>query len=270
MKISNVTATVVTVPTTRPCAWSGGNSLGCTRTIIEIETDSGLVGLGEAPWARSARIVSEKFAPILIGKEFLERATLRKACLSDHEDYGSIGDPMLEYAWVGVEIALWDLLGKHLGKPLYRVLGGAVRERAPFILRLTDEYLATIRKLTSDLGIVLIFDEVFCFRYGYNGAQGQVGITPDLTTLGKIIGGGIPIGAVGGRKDIMELFDPAKGSAGVEHTGTFNANPLAMAAGYACMKQLNREAFENLDTLGTTLRDEIRKHAKNSHVPLQV
>ncbi|MEI8238773.1 MAG: aspartate aminotransferase family protein [Actinomycetota bacterium] len=119
----------------------------------------------------------------------------------------------------------------------------------------TPQYLAMLREVTERHGIVLVFDEVFSFRMGYHGAQGEVGITPDLTALGKIIGGGLPVGATGGRADIMEVFDQTKPPVRVEHGGTYNANPMTMAAGLAAMEQMTPEAYVRLDALGMRLRD---------------
>lgn len=89
----------------------------------------------------------------------------------------------------------------------------------------TREFLEALRAVTAAHGILLIFDEVISFRVGYHGAQGYVGVRPDLTTLGKIIGGGFPVGAVAGRADVMGVFDPRGGKPIVPHAGTFNANP---------------------------------------------
>ncbi len=86
-----------------------------------------------------------------------------------------------------------------------------------------DGFLASLRRLTEAMDIVLIFDEVISFRLGYHGAQGRFGVRPDLTVLGKIIGGGLPVGAFGGREDIMALYDP-RHPGGLAHGGTFNAN----------------------------------------------
>ena len=83
-----------------------------------------------------------------------------------------------------------------------------------------------LHEITRQYGIVLIFDEVIAFRLGQAGAQGRYGGKPDLTTFGKIIGGGLPIGAVGGRADIMALLDPAGGSSRVISGGTYSGNPL--------------------------------------------
>ncbi|HSI98386.1 MAG TPA: aminotransferase class III-fold pyridoxal phosphate-dependent enzyme [Gaiellaceae bacterium] len=98
-------------------------------------------------------------------------------------------------------------------------------------------FLSFLRELADDAGALLVFDEVISFRIGYHGAQGRLGVTPDLTTLGKIIGGGLPIGAFGGRGDVMELFDP-RSKKRLTHGGTFNANPLSMAAGLATLEEL--------------------------------
>ena len=93
-------------------------------------------------------------------------------------------------------------------------------------------YLEALRKVTREVGALLIFDEVITFRLGYRGAQGIWDIDPDLTTLGKIIGGGFPVGAIGGRKDVMAVFDPRPGKPALPHGGTFSANPVTMRAGH--------------------------------------
>ena len=104
-----------------------------------------------------------------------------------------------------------------------------------------DGFLQKLRDLTSELNIVLIFDEVITgFRLAYGGAQQYYGINPDLTTLGKIIGGGLPVGAYGGKKEIMDCIAP---DGPVYQAGTLSGNPLAMAAGIATLKQLQVEGF---------------------------
>jgi glutamate-1-semialdehyde 2,1-aminomutase len=111
-----------------------------------------------------------------------------------------------------------------------------------------------LREITRHYGIVLIYDEVISFRVGTAGGQGKYGGDPDLTTYGKIIGGGLPVGAVGGRDDIMALLDPTKGPATVVSGGTYSGNPLTMAAGYAALEQLTPEEFARLDVLGERSR----------------
>ena len=120
-----------------------------------------------------------------------------------------------------------------------------------------EEYAQAMRAAATRHGIVLIFDEVASFRVRYRGAQSMVGIAPDLTTFGKIIGGGMPVGAVGGRRGVMSVFDASKGAPRASHGGTFNANPVTMAAGAAAMRLLTEEAIEVLNMRGDRARERI-------------
>jgi glutamate-1-semialdehyde 2,1-aminomutase len=117
-----------------------------------------------------------------------------------------------------------------------------------------EGFLPRLREVTARLGIVLVFDEVIAFRVAPGGAQERFGVRPDLTTLGKIIGGGVPVGAFGGRADIMQAYDPRGGQARISHGGTFNANPLAMAGGVATLQALTPEAYARLEALGDRVR----------------
>jgi glutamate-1-semialdehyde 2,1-aminomutase len=121
--------------------------------------------------------------------------------------------------------------------------------------RAEPEFLAMLREETRRHGIVLIFDEVFCARAGYHGAQGECGVTPDLTTMGKIIGGGLPVGAVGGSNDVMSVFDNLAGPLKVSHSGTFTANSLTMVAGLTAMRMLTQDVFARLAEQGDRLRN---------------
>ncbi|MCH7409045.1 glutamate-1-semialdehyde 2,1-aminomutase [Belliella sp. DSM 111904] len=114
-------------------------------------------------------------------------------------------------------------------------------------------YLEGLRKICDREGIVLIFDEVMTgFRLAKGGAQERFGVVPDMTTLGKIIGGGMPVGAYGGKKEIMEFVSPA---GPVYQAGTLSGNPIAMAAGLAMLKHLdsNDEVYKELDAIGGKL-----------------
>ena len=114
-------------------------------------------------------------------------------------------------------------------------------------------YLERLRQLTADLGTVLIADEVMTgFRLGLDGAQGRFGITPDLSTFGKIIGGGLPVGAFGGRADIMDCLAPL---GPVYQAGTLSGNPLAMAAGLAALGELAREAASEISDLKSQISE---------------
>ena len=116
-----------------------------------------------------------------------------------------------------------------------------------------DGFLARLRALTEDAGIALVFDEVISLRVRTGGAQEYYGVRPDITCMGKIIAGGLPGGAFGGRADIMAHFDPAA-SPRILQAGTFNANPLTMAAGMATLRLLDEDALRRLE--GLTLRLE--------------
>lgn len=129
-------------------------------------------------------------------------------------------------------------------------------------------FLEGLRALTSKHGIVLIFDEVMTgFRVAAGGAQALYGITPDLTCLGKIIGGGLPVAAYGGRADLMDRVSPA---GPIYQAGTLSGNPLAMAAGLWSLERLNRPLYEKLAGLGQTLAAGLAEAARDAGVPLQV
>jgi glutamate-1-semialdehyde 2,1-aminomutase len=133
------------------------------------------------------------------------------------------------------------------------------------------EFLRGIRKLTEELGIVLIYDEVQSLRVAPGGAQELLGVTPDLTCFGKIIGGGLPVGAFGGRRDLMAQFDPtAPGGARIGHAGTFNANPMTLVAGEAVMQALTPPIYRRLAELGESLRGKLRQALAETGVPAQV
>jgi glucarate dehydratase len=129
--IERVTATAVSVPATRTCTWAFGRSYGHTRTIVQVYTRGGLIGIGEAPGDAAAALITARFAPRLRGISALEHQTVRRACLGVHRDFGYLADLPAAIAYSAIEIALWDVLGKHLGQPVFRVLGGPARERAP-------------------------------------------------------------------------------------------------------------------------------------------
>ena len=133
----------------------------------------------------------------------------------------------------------------------------------------TAEFLTMLREFTEENGIVLIFDEVISFRVAPGGSQQYYGITPDLTSLGKIIGGGFAVGAFGGRQDIMELYDPTKGPK-VSHAGTFNANPVTMVAGAVTLEHLTPDVYRDLAELTELLRQGIRRVCSDLEVPVQV
>ncbi len=150
--------------------------------------------------------------------------------------------------------ALERLLERH-GKSIGAFITDPLSNRAGFPPA-APGFPEFLRAITRAYDIPLIFDEVISFRVGHGGAQGQYGGDPDLTTFGKIIGGGLPVGAVGGRADIMALLDPSAGAPKVASGGTFSANPLTMAAGLAAMRQWTPAAVDRLNALGARLQRE--------------
>ncbi|MHB8395097.1 MAG: glutamate-1-semialdehyde 2,1-aminomutase [Candidatus Dormibacteria bacterium] len=130
-------------------------------------------------------------------------------------------------------------------------------------------FLESLRQLTTDYGALLIFDEVMTgFRVARGGAQALVSIRPDLTCLGKVIGGGLPVGAFGGRADIMNQLAP---EGPVYQAGTLSGNPLAVAAGLATLEQLSDdEPYLRLERLGARLEQGILASAATARIPVQV
>src|SRR5208283_642124 len=129
-------------------------------------------------------------------------------------------------------------------------------------------YLEFLREVTKANGALLIFDEVMTgFRLAPGGAQERFGIRPDLTCLGKIIGGGLPVGAFGGRAEIMDCLAPL---GPVYQAGTLSGNPVAMAAGIAALEELEASgAYARLDELGAKLEAGMKEAAKAAGVPVQ-
>ena len=139
--------------------------------------------------------------------------------------------------------------------------------------RSTPHFLHALRELTRQHGVLLIFDEVVTgFRVSPGGAQAEYGITPDLTTLAKILSGGLPGGAVTGRKDILDLLDfqvtRAADREKIAHPGTFNANPLSAAAGVAALEIVGTtDACARANAYGETLRRRINEVFEEERVP---
>jgi glutamate-1-semialdehyde 2,1-aminomutase len=118
-------------------------------------------------------------------------------------------------------------------------------------------FLPGLREITRRYGMLLIADEVITFRLGYHGAQPLFKFRADLTTFGKVIGGGYPVGGVGGSAEVMSVFDPTKGKPKLPHYGTFNANPVTMVAGIATLEIMTPKAYAHLDELGQAARSRL-------------
>ncbi|MCC8941489.1 aspartate aminotransferase family protein [Bradyrhizobium sp. Arg68] len=132
------------------------------------------------------------------------------------------------------------------------------------------EFIATIQEIARSNGILVISDEILNLRQSFQGASARYGLLPDLVTMGKIIGGGLPIGAIGGREDVMKVFDSSAGRPLLPQGGTFSANPLSMTAGLAFMRHLDHAAFAHLELLGNAIRDGIGHAISTREAPLCV
>lgn len=131
-----------------------------------------------------------------------------------------------------------------------------------------EGFLQGLRKITTDYQALLIFDEVMTgFRVGYHCAQGYFNVTPDLTCLGKVIGGGLPVGAFGGKKEIMDHIAP---SGEIYQAGTLSGNPLAMTSGYMTLSQLTPESYDYFNTLGDMLEEGLKATFKKYNVPIVI
>ncbi|AKG35891.1 glutamate-1-semialdehyde 2,1-aminomutase [Paenibacillus durus] len=129
-------------------------------------------------------------------------------------------------------------------------------------------FLEGLRKITEDYGALLVFDEVMTgFRVNRGCAQGLFGIRPDLTCFGKVIGGGLPVGAYGGRREIMDQIAP---TGPIYQAGTLSGNPLAMAAGLTTLKLLTPEVYDRLESLGARLEAGLKANAEEAGIPLTV
>ncbi|HSJ39080.1 MAG TPA: glutamate-1-semialdehyde 2,1-aminomutase [Planococcus sp. (in: firmicutes)] len=129
----------------------------------------------------------------------------------------------------------------------------------------SEGFLQELRNLTKESGTLLIFDEVMTgFRVGFNSAQGYYGVTPDMTCLGKVIGGGLPVGAFGGRREIMQQVAP---SGSIYQAGTLSGNPLAMTAGFETLSRLTEDTYEIFTQRGDQLEKGFREAAEKYNIP---
>jgi len=133
-----------------------------------------------------------------------------------------------------------------------------------------SQFIEAIYKWTRKNGSLLAFDEVVTYRVNYGGAQKNYTIKPDLTALGKIIGGGFPVGAFAGRSDIMKVLDPRESKLLFPHSGTFSANPVTMTAGRITMEMFDKEAILKLNTLTEKARVQINEAIKIADVPVSI
>ena len=270
-------------------AMKDGSSFGapCPREIMLAELIR-----ERKPWIEKMRFCSSgteaTTAAIRVARGFTGRDDILKfdGC------YHGAGDPLLVKAGSGVEtLGLPDSpgvpadLAKHTLTLPYNDLGAVQKlfaERGSKIAAVIvepivgnmgvlvpkDGYLAGLLETCRKHGALLIIDEVMTgFRVGYGGACGLYGIRPDLVTFGKVIGAGLPVGAFGGRADVMDKVAPA---GPIYQAGTLSGNPMAMAAGHATLKLMTPAAYERLDAMGARLAAGLAEGAKAAGVPVQV
>lgn len=129
-------------------------------------------------------------------------------------------------------------------------------------------FLEGVRQAAKKAGALFILDEVLTFRFAVGGCQSLMDLAPDLTMLGKAIGGGFPVGALGGGRELLKVFDP--GDMKLFHTGTFNANPVTMAAGNVAVRELTAERIAAMDALALELKDGLIAAVKAAGLPISV
>jgi glucarate dehydratase len=132
MRITDIRVTHVNVPLDAPFWWTAGLYTGASKSIVEVETDEGLVGLGEAPWWHFGEVIEREIAPALLGADPLDLADCEARCVPPWQITANTGENAASIAFGAVELALWDIRGKAFDMPLYRLLGGAVRKDLPF------------------------------------------------------------------------------------------------------------------------------------------
>ena len=232
---------------------------------------------GRIPGAPSWRFTNSGTEAVMVALRLARVATGRGAVLRFDGCYHGTSDWALEPGAVGMpagladdiisipvgdESALRDALEQH-GEQIACVLFDAMPNRAG--LRPADpEYVRLLREETRRRGILLVLDEVITFRVAFGGVQSVYGLEPDITTLGKIIGGGFAVGALGGPRELMELFDPRRPDR-IAHGGTFSANPVAMRAGAAALDLLTAAEIERINGLGDRLRTTLLRARMARH-----
>lgn len=138
------------------------------------------------------------------------------------------------------------------------------------LLQGTNEFVEALHKWTRANGALLVFDEVVTLRVNYGGAQEKYSVRPDLTALGKMIGGGFPVGALVGRSDVMKVLDPRESKLLFPHSGTFSANPITMTAGRVAMELFDKEAILKLNILTQKAINQIEEAIRIADVPVSI
>ena len=175
------------------------------------------------------------------------------------------GTVVLPYNEIAASIALLDANKEDLAV----VIIDPIPHRAG-MYPVDKAYVDALRKWTRENGSLLMFDEVITMRVGRGGMQEQLDIEPDITSMGKMIGGGFPVGALAGRKDVMEVFTNTGSGIRLPHAGTFSANPITMTAGLVAMQYYDAEDVARLNALGDYTRASLREVIRQADIPASV
>lgn len=173
-------------------------------------------------------------------------------------------DDVIIIPFNNIEVAL-AILDKHADETAC-VLIDPLPHRIGFIPA-NDEFINALRKWTQRNNALLVFDEVITFRSEFGGAQQWFSARPDLTAMGKMIGGGFPVGAIAGRSEVMEVLNPLAKKVLFPHSGTFSANPITMTAGFTAMNLLDRDAVAKLNALGNYARKQTAEAISLAGIP---
>ena len=253
-----------------PVVWTAGAALADGSafglpTAAEVELAERLAGRLE--WAEHWRFAGSGSEAVMMAVRAARAATGRDGLLRFAYCYHGSWDAVVQPGARGVpaaaqrdvltlplgdQAALLAALAEH-GERLACVLLDLMPNRAG-LRPVEPAFAALVREETARRGIALVLDEVITLRAAVGGMQATYGIEGDLVVLGKLIGGGLPIGALGGRAELMDVFDPRRPDA-VAQSGTFTANPVSMRAGAAALDHLDASAIARIDALGERLRD---------------
>lgn len=264
----------------------GGTSFG-TPSTIEIELAAEITS--RMPSIEKIRFVSSGTEAVMSAMRLARAATGREHIIKFTGCYHGHSDALLVQAGSGVATlglpdspgvtrgsvkttltapyndlaAVKKLFGAHRGQIAAVIIEPIAGNMG--VVSGDDEFIHGIHELTTAHGALLIFDEVMSgFRVAPGGAQAHYSVTPDLTTLGKVIGGGLPVGAYGGRAELMDLVAPA---GPVYQAGTLSGNPLAMTAGLATLRALDDQAYAALSGVSTELQAGLEQALRAEHVP---
>lgn len=273
------------VPAMTECL-KGGTSFG-TPSSIEIELAAEITS--RMPSIEKIRFVSSGTEAVMSAMRLARAATGREHIIKFTGCYHGHSDALLVQAGSGVATlglpdspgvtrgsvkttltapyndlaAVKKLFGAHRGQIAAVIIEPIAGNMG--VVSGDDEFIHGIHELTTAHGALLIFDEVMSgFRVAPGGAQAHYSVTPDLTTLGKVIGGGLPVGAYGGRAELMDLVAP---TGPVYQAGTLSGNPLAMTAGLATLRALDDQAYAALSGVSTELQAGLEQALRAEHVP---